>query len=122
MKESLSKDATIMDVVGSLRSPDAYVSGVFGKLHECRKVHGAAAVRIGITGRGLCPYYRILYDFTAGQPDSSDKIFGAYFDNHTPLEWTTSEATNSLWSSRFATYDEVRALLGEMRPRRNANK
>ncbi len=115
MSEAIPRDATIREVLSTLKSPDAYVAGVFGKVNECRRAHGNAAVRIGVTGKGLMPYYRVIFDAEQGEPDINDRIFGAYFDNHTPLEWTTAESSNALWSSRFMTYDEVRALLAEIR-------
>ncbi|TXN02310.1 hypothetical protein FV222_09660 [Methylobacterium sp. WL103] len=121
MPDVIASDATIATVLSSLRNPERYVCGVLDQMFACRKAHGNAAVRIGVTGTGLMPYYRVIFDAEDGSADSNDRIFGAYFDNHTPLEWKSSEASNRLWSSRFMSFEEVQALLPQVRPSRVRN-
>jgi hypothetical protein len=70
-------------------------------LYSCRKAHGNAAVRIGVMGKGTMPYYRV--------------IFAAFFNNHTPLEWTTTEANNKSRSTSFMTFEEVKDLRSKVR-------
>lgn len=118
MHDVIASDATIATVLSSLKNPERYVCGVLDQMFVCRKARGNAAVRIGVTGTGLMPYYRVIFDTADGSPDSNDRIFGAYFDNHTPLEWKSREASNRLWSSCFMTFEEVQALLPQVRPSR----
>ena len=110
----LERDATIETVISTLRKPEDYVCGVLEKLHACRKDYGTAAVRIGITGRGVAPYYRIVHGAQAGSPDRDDQIYGAFYDNHRPLEAQTSSEMNGHWSSRFMTLEDVQDLRGRL--------
>ncbi len=113
----LPPSATIQSVLDSLLKPDEYVSGVYQELRNAKKANplNQVAVRLGITGRGISPYYRIVLDPKDGEPDTDDRIVGAYYDNHTPLEGSTSSANNESWSTRFMTIDEVESLLRSMR-------
>jgi hypothetical protein len=70
-------------------------------MRQCNAVHGNAAIRIGITGSGQKPYYRVNYVSAAG----NEHIFGSFHDNHDPLENGFVETSN--WSSRSMTFDEV---------------
>lgn len=118
MSDQIEPNATIASVLSKLKSPERYVCGVLDNLYPCRKAHGNAAVRIGVMGKGMMPYYRVIFDAEPGKPDTDDRIFAAFFDNHTPLEWTTTEASNKSWSTRFMTFEEVQELLPKVRPNR----
>jgi hypothetical protein len=74
----LPPDATLKDVRETLAKPAAYVCGVLDNLYKAAKQHGNAAVRIGVTGSGSMPYYRITYDL----PDGKQGVFDTFFDNH----------------------------------------
>jgi hypothetical protein len=106
----LPTDATIASVQKTLKKPEAYITGVLSKLYACQRVHGSAAVRIGITGRGISPYYRIVHGAQRGVPDQDSQIFGAFYDNHEPLEVATSSEMNGHWSAEFMTIEEVGTL------------
>lgn len=110
----LERNATIETVIATVRKPEDYVCGVLDKLYACRREHGAAAVRIGITGRGIVPYYRIVHGAQAGCPDRNDQIYGAFYDNHRPLEAATSSEMNGHWSDNFMTFEEVQDLRGRL--------
>jgi hypothetical protein len=84
-------------------------------LYSYRKAHGNAAVRIGVMGKGMMPYYRVIFDAEPGNPDTDDRIFAAFFNNHTPLEWTTTESNNKSWSTNFMTFGEVQDLRSKVR-------
>ena len=47
--------------------------GVCAPRYDCNREHGTAAVRIGITGEGLYPNYRVEY-----REDTKIKVFSAY--------------------------------------------
>jgi hypothetical protein len=64
----------------------------------------------------MMPYYRVIFDAEPGKPDTDDRIFAAFFDNHTPLEWMTTEANNKSWSTSFMTFEEVQELRSKVRP------
>lgn len=112
MPTALAQDATLRDVLPSLPNPESFVRQVVGVMHEAAKEHGEIVVRLGITGTGKAPNYRIE-DANSGAPLIA--LDGA---NH--QRWPDGEnfsaATN--WSSAAMTKDEVAKLLGELRGRR----
>jgi hypothetical protein len=61
----ISNDVVISDILPTLDNPEQYVRGVFGNMVEYRKVHGTAVVRIGTTGRGIAPHYRVQVEHSA---------------------------------------------------------
>ena len=114
-------------------------------MHDCRREHGSALVRIGITGEGRQPHYWI----SAERPDrgggvaidlddidrildpagrqeiaeSRSRFFLVYDGrNHERIEdWDFWKVLPQNWSTRQSTLDEIGALLGEIsrfRPRR----
>jgi hypothetical protein len=68
-RDPIPEDATIADVLGRLNAPERYVREVLGHMWECRKQHGAASVRIGVTGEGRAPHYQIEYPNPNGSGD-----------------------------------------------------
>jgi hypothetical protein len=119
-------DATIRDVLRLLTDPEEYVRGVLGNMHECRSHYGTASVKIGVTGAGHAPHYRIEYPV-----DGTTKFFAAYNGrNHEQREDWGELTLDALlgrasmpdhplfresWSTRVMQLEEVIALLGEIR-------
>src|SRR5262245_2287327 len=85
----LPDDVTIADIASTLDGTVDYVRGVFGNVIEFKKQHGAAFVRIGTTGRGIVPHYRIEPGQPAGVEDWMDDAYWTAFHgrNHKKLEW-----------------------------------
>lgn len=111
MSQSLHSDATVADVVDSLDRPEDYVCGVLEKLYECRKLHGNSRVIIGTSGRGLRPYYRIVYDGPSGEA-----VYNTYFDNHRSFAEEGRPVHGGVnWSSRSMTLQEVAHIRGSLR-------
>jgi HTH-type transcriptional regulator / antitoxin HigA len=46
----------------TLARPESYVRGVLENMYECKREHGNAAARIGITGGGVAPNYKIEFE------------------------------------------------------------
>ncbi|RDC60877.1 hypothetical protein HME9302_02093 [Alteripontixanthobacter maritimus] len=109
--KAIPDDAIIADVLPTLNDREEYVRVVLGNLHECQKEHDTCSVRIGITGEGKAPYYRIDYTDTDGSMGLYDsyagKIAGKGMDTH-----------EDTWSSRSMSKDEVAELLGQIRKRK----
>nr|CAD6611373.1 hypothetical protein RKHAN_02390 [Rhizobium sp. Khangiran2] len=123
-RPKLSHDAVISDVIPTLMSPVEYVRAVFHNVHEFRKQHGSGFVRIGITGRGKAPHYRIEPDFELGGflddiiegGEAVAKHYSAFDGrSHTRLEWGMDELRNEHWSQGKMSYEEIRDLLGYLR-------
>lgn len=106
-RTTMTTSATIRDVLGTLVAPENYVCVVLEHMTECRKRHGSATVRIGITGQGLYPSHKILYSLEEGGED----VFGAWSDR-TRFTETLHEDT---WSSAHMTLSEVKELLADIR-------
>jgi hypothetical protein len=101
MVDKIPADSTIETVWPHLTNQKPYVSGALHKLRQCNGMHGNASVRIGVTGTGQRPYYRITYTLS----DGDEQIFGSFYDNHDPLGNGFVETSN--WSSRSMLFDEV---------------
>jgi hypothetical protein len=143
---TIANDATISDVVSDLNAPTAYVRGVLEHMWECKQQHGAASVRIGVTGKGRAPHYRIEYP----KSPSAASVFAVYHgsshkamddlgkpaeligisdlldddDPSKPKKLYKNEPSpdrilmDDHWSSRVMTLDEVAAVIGQLRQRR----
>ncbi len=85
--------------------PKEYVAGVRHKMMKCCKENGNSSVKIGITGTGQKPCFRITYVDGGGE----EKIYGSYWDNMEPLSNETAASEN--WSTRASTFDEIDTFL-----------
>lgn len=133
MRKNVPKDATIADVLSELDQPEDYVRQVFGNMTPIFRQHGAAVVRIGTTGTGFSPHYRIdpgdgfnaataKFGLDGSEPDAdANDYFEAHFvafdgRNHQQRgEWGSGTLMEQNWSEGRMTYDEVKALLGKIR-------
>lgn len=104
----IPEDSTIETIWTRLTHPDAYVRGVLSKLRVCAREHGNASVRIGVTGSGQKPYYRIFYEKTG---EAEPVIIGSYYDNHELLEFAFAQTGN--WSKRSMTFQAVMDFFAE---------
>lgn len=109
MSVSLPKDATLRDVVTLLDKPENFVRQVVGVMHKAAKECGEVVMRLGITGTGHAPNYRIEHG-EDGTPIMA--IDGA---NH--KAWADGESFSAApnWSTAVMTKEEVANLLGEIR-------
>jgi len=105
----LQPDATITDALPGITGKEEYVRQIVGNLMECKRAHGNASVRIGITGDGTAPYNRISY-FNEAEKEIA---FGA-FVGASPFK-NSMRVNDDTWSTASMTFAEVQALLGELR-------
>ena len=103
----LKPDVTIRDVLPTLVDPEEFVRVIIGHLSQCSKLHLHATVRIGITGKGLYPSHKVMYD----DADGKETLFGAFAES---LRFT-EKIGESNWSTARMTYAEVRSLMTEIR-------
>jgi hypothetical protein len=59
----LPDDAILAELVErrTLNKPEAFVRQVLEYMHQCRREYGEPSVRIGVTGEGRAPNYRLEY-------------------------------------------------------------
>src|SRR6202020_1150646 len=105
----LQPDATITDALPGIIGKEEYVRQIVGNLMECKRAHGNASVRIGITGDGTAPYNRISYFNDA----EKEIAFGA-FVGASPFK-NSMRVNDDSWSTASMTFADVQALLGELR-------
>ncbi|BBU62090.1 hypothetical protein MSC49_20250 [Methylosinus sp. C49] len=109
MPKKLAPDATIATTWQSLTHPRDYIANVRQKMLTCKNLHGTSHVKIGVTGTGQKPCYRITYVDKGGEA-----IYGSYWDMHDPLDH--EHAINSNWSVASMDFTEVDQLMREKFP------
>ena len=115
----LAANATIADIITKLDNPVEYVRSVLGNMLDCNKEHGEAFVRIGTTGRGIVPHYRVEPKLNIDVFENDD-LWAAHFvafhgRNHKRLDWGLRELRVENWSRGNMSYKEVQNLLGTLR-------
>lgn len=132
----LPQNVTIREIVGALHDPVEYVRQVFGNMmkvkharHECIQQHDEPVVRIGVTGQGAYPHYRVdpsadqlevleaYEEYDEGKEnDYREYYFRAFHGrSHKELTWGIMELRGDSWSTGHMTLKEIRELLGELR-------
>lgn len=106
--QTIPNDATLNDVLPTLQKPEEYVRVVLDNLYKCERDHASCNMRIGITGEGKAPYYRIDYI----DEDGSEGLYGSFAGKIAGSGMDTHENT---WSSQTMNKDDVAALLGQIR-------
>lgn len=107
VQKKIALDSTIATVWPHLTHQRDYVAGARHKAKQCYDKHGNAFVKIGVTGSGQKPCYRVFYRTAEG----AEEIFGSYWDMHAPLD--NEHALNTNWSIAAMSYDEVHTLMVE---------
>ena len=126
-QEHIPKDATINDVVEKMRRPDEYVRQLLGHMHKLKSESPNLVVRIGVTGRGVAPHYRIdrrsvgTAIFGDGPMIEFTPLAAFHGSSHEPLVPEGEEPDilrEEHWSTAHMTFEEVQALLGRLRAAR----
>jgi hypothetical protein len=107
----IAPDSTIADVVDTLIDRENYLRGVVGNLSPRHRQHGSAVVRIGITGEGKAPHYRVETppDAPGNQPGRT-----AFNGRNHEILVDDDLMMEQNWSERSMTLAEVRTLLGQV--------
>ena len=107
MPPKIPSNSTVASVWPHLAHSREYVAGVRQKLMTCEKEHGNAHVRIGVTGTGQKPCYRVFHL----TDQNTETVYGSYWDNHDPLDH--SDAVTPNWSTASMTFKEIDDFLKE---------
>lgn len=105
MSYVISSNATLHDVVGTHFNIDQFVALVFDTMRKAKKEHGPVVIRLGVTGAGKLPNFRL------------DAVSGAWksaFDGVTrqPFDPGDNEVN---WSTEVMHFNDVEALLRKLR-------
>jgi hypothetical protein len=106
---TLPKDVTLRDLLQKFENPDDFVRRAFGVLHDASKEHGDVVMRLGLTGTGKRPNYR-LEEAATGRP-----IVAIDGNNHQPWPGDEDFTSAANWSERVMSKNEVAELLAEIR-------
>lgn len=104
MTTKLPSDATIISVYDKL-TDKKQAAAAYNEALQCAKSHTGVGIRIGITGSGQKPCYRVVYQ----DVDGIEHIFGSWWDMGDKL--STIDAVNSNWSTAMVTVEELEAFL-----------
>lgn len=97
----LLSDATLSDVLPTLSGDKrVYVATVRHQMEKAQREYGPVHVRIGVTGNGSLPSFRI--DRTGAPPIAFNANFHPFTD---------AELSEHAWSSRATTFADVDKLL-----------
>jgi hypothetical protein len=124
----LTGEETIRDIVSSLGNAEKYTRGVLENMAEFRRQGLDSVVRIGTTGEGIYPFYRLdpVDSETLGAMDNLSQFLEemAIFNgrNHKRMEWTAHDIRGENWSVGEMAFEEVQALLGELRKFRRSRQ
>lgn len=122
-KEGLPADSTIADAVERLDKPVEYVRRVLEKLEHCRRVHGDAQVRIGVSSRPECPNYLIEYALTDRKTGETAVHADAAYSGSTHRELAPRHIEDARsWSPEEMNITAVAALIGRLRNPRAASR
>lgn len=112
----LEIDSTIQTVAPRLEDTDGYVANALRNASRIKKEGGpgtAVRVRIGITGIGAKPNYRVERVLADGSTDGLPVTFRG--DNHDPLFNDNEGLDESKWSEATMTDLQIRDYLAEIR-------
>ena len=104
MSNPLPKDATFKDLKTPRDSTERFVRNVLGVMGKAQKEHGPILVRMGVTGTGQAPNYRV--EDPTGRP-----IFAIDGANHQPWPEGESFEGSENWSSASMLYEDVEEIL-----------
>jgi hypothetical protein len=107
MPAKIPPNSTVASVWPHLAHPRQYVAGVRQKMMTCEKAHGNAHVRIGVTGTGQKPCYRVFHL----NDKNTETVYGSYWENHDPLD--NGDAVTLNWSTVSMSFAEIDAYLKE---------
>ena len=112
----------LRDILAALGKPEKYLCGVLGDIILCRRMYGSADVRIGTTGRGIAPHYRIEPEaicFRRLSDDPCPDCVAYHGQSHKELKWEPDRLCDGSWSSQIWTIEDVQTFLSQMRMSRS---
>lgn len=106
--DTIAGDSTLEDVRDLLLDPERHIATVLGTMTPCRREHGNAHVRIGITGMGKVPYHKVVYVDGEGV----EHLYAVYDGRNRSKDYMIHTNT---WSTVSMSFAEVQSLLGKIR-------
>jgi hypothetical protein len=126
MTRVLPFNATFRNLTGPLVKREEYLRRVVQNLEGHGAHREAITVRMGIAGRGISPHYKFETPIEYRITNQNDAL-GAFPEafiiyhgaSHKPLTaYGLVDIRDEHWSSQAMSYDDVRAIFGEVRTER----
>lgn len=105
MPPKILPNSTVASAWPHLAHPRQCVAGLRQKMMTCEKAQGNAHVRIGITGTGQKPCYRVFHL----SEKNTEIVYGSYWDNHDPFD--NGDAVTFNRSTASMSFPEIDAFL-----------
>jgi hypothetical protein len=118
-------------VISSLNDPEEYFRGVLANMYKFKDKHGTAFVRMGATGKGKAPHYRIepvredvsleralqqiIADPAAFEGEDAKNYIAFHGSSHKRLAWGSGELQEWNWCRDVLSIEGVKKLLGKVR-------
>ncbi len=105
MPEPIPSDSTILSVAPRLKRPRDFAANVLHLMKKAEQDHGSVIVRIGITGMGILPNFRI---------ESINGNMKVAYDGVTYKPFAEAGTHDQNWSTHGTTYQEVADLVAKL--------
>lgn len=102
--DKIDPSSTLADVWWRISGPDAYAADIMGSMHKLRPRGEDVVVRIGVTGTGQRPNYRV--------EDQRGELASIAYDGATHLPFPDKEQSGATrtWSTQILSYQDVADL------------
>ena len=122
MAEHIAPDSKVSDIVGTLSNPTEYVRRIIENFVGDKFDRQNAVVRIGVTGAGIVPHYKIEYPtiIKIAGVDHSMKAARIYHgSSHKEMKtFANEDAREEHWSTASMSFGDLTTLIGELRKKR----
>lgn len=105
MPETIPRDSTILSVAPTLKRPRDFAANILHLMRKAEQAHGPVVVRIGITGMGIFPNFRI---------ESTDGKMKTAYDGVTYKPFGEIGTVDQNWGTRSSTLQEVADLVAQL--------
>jgi hypothetical protein len=113
VSNDLPPDATIPGILDQLIDRVSYVRGVLGNMGPYRLREGSAVVRIGITGEGKAPNYRL--ECQPGEDGARDTAKDQAFNGSGHKVFRDdSVLREEHWSKQASSFEDIQGLMGRL--------
>lgn len=109
MTLKLPADATLRDLKLSASERESFVRRAFGVIHQAAKDDPNVVLRLGVTGTGQAPNYRLE------KGEAGTLIMAINGANHQPWNEGDKFDGSCTWSEATMSKADVEGLLGEIR-------
>ena len=109
MPADLPRNSTLRELKPTLLNAESFVRRVLGVMLREKRTHGPVVIRLGITGTGKAPNYRI-------EDAGGTAVLAIDGANHEAWSEGAKFEEPENWSSATMSEQDIKDLIGEIRP------